>query len=663
MGCCAKKQMDVEEQENGSTGSQDRLEKKYLLDSKVLGSGSYAKVYRARENKTGKVVAVKRIDKAHSRRELLDAEIMIMQRFSRHKNIVGLFGVYETEEEVQLVIEFMAGGELFDALDSNGPYTEECAARHLRDIASALEYLHGNRVAHRDLKPENLLLSSKPPGVSTLKLSDFGLAAILQEKELFSMACGTWAYCAPEVLRVKNQKTGAYDWRCDLWSVGVLLFVILAAYHPFDVDGTNTDKMMQELIAKGEWDFEDVAWDEVSDSAKDLIKALLEPDVDKRLSATQVLQHNWTSSLCKYGSLSLKINSDLKCYSLRMKQKALKAVMNEVKAVKRIEHLTIIHKIEDQKHRRAQELWLLVKEAIKNRRLWQDSNYPKSAALKLTHNRFLRLQNSPDIADVYRQERIARVFKHLDRDENGWLTRKELYPFAQHTDLARDETEWKEEFRKLCKECGWDKKLGINLATFQLVVSTKEFYFYCSNTMLRHLLKQLEGGAERGASVGRLAIDVDDGESADSSPIVRLRSEPAVTRTKTGKSSSSKKTTTTTSVKHTKSRQSRPKKVDPNGRTLKPNSPLDTGGNSPSHRDRASGGNSSILPAHRLSKGSQESAGMSMSAALVGNRLDPVAKSREPSPGRHDPQASPRGGSTNSSKRPTQSASRAKKKH
>eukprot|EP00427_Karlodinium_veneficum_P054155 CAMPEP_0169416506 /NCGR_PEP_ID=MMETSP1017-20121227/63159_1 /TAXON_ID=342587 /ORGANISM="Karlodinium micrum, Strain CCMP2283" /LENGTH=164 /DNA_ID=CAMNT_0009524459 /DNA_START=33 /DNA_END=523 /DNA_ORIENTATION=+ len=164
MGCCAKKQMDVEEQENGSTGSQDRLEKN---DSKVLGSGSYAKVYRARENKTGKVVAVKRIDKAHSRRELLDAEIMIMQRFSRHKNIVGLFGVYETEEEVQLVIEFMAGGELFDALDSNGPYTEECAARHLRDIASALEYLHGNRVAHRDLKPENLLLSSKPPGVST----------------------------------------------------------------------------------------------------------------------------------------------------------------------------------------------------------------------------------------------------------------------------------------------------------------------------------------------------------------------------------------------------------------------------------------------------------------------------------------------------------------
>jgi len=338
-------------------------------------------------------------------------------------------------------------------------------------------------------------------------------------------------------------------------------------------------------------------------------------------------------------------------------------------AVKRIEHLTTLHKIEDQKHRRAQELWLLVKEAIKNRRLWQDSNYPKSAALKLTHNRFLRLQNSPDIADVYRQERIARVFKHLDRDENGWLTRKELYPFAQHTNLARDETEWKEEFRKLCKECGWDKKLGINLATFQLVVSTKEFYFYCSNTMLRHLLKQLQGAAERGASVGRLAIDVDDGESADSSPFVRVSSEPlgsmsaTMTRTKTGKSSSSKKTTTTTSVKHTKSR---PKKVDANGRSLKPNSPLDTGGNSPSHRDRASGGNSARTASHRLSKGSQESsksAGMSMSAALVGNRLDPVAKSREPSPGKLSPQASPRGGSTNSSKRSTPSASRPKKKH
>jgi len=278
------------------------MEKKYIIDDDVLGQGTFATVYKARNRVTRQEVAVKIIDKANSRRDLLNTEIWILQNFGNHPNIVNLYDMYETEDEVLLVIEIMMGGELFDLLDENGPYGEADAAKYLRSIAAGLAYLHEGGVAHRDLKPENLLLTSKgPEGV--LKISDFGLAKILIDEDIMKVACGTWIYCAPEVLLLKQNKVGVYDIKCDVFSVGCILFIMMGGYHPFDFDGNDDEELMQECILSDTWDFEDPAWNNVSIRARDLMEEMLKFDPRERLTAQQVLDHSWTQGKMPHGNL------------------------------------------------------------------------------------------------------------------------------------------------------------------------------------------------------------------------------------------------------------------------------------------------------------------------------------------------------------------------
>mmetsp|Transcript_62561 Transcript_62561/g.97353 ORF Transcript_62561/g.97353 Transcript_62561/m.97353 type:complete len:719 (-) Transcript_62561:28-2184(-) len=484
-----------------------QLEKMYKLDSNLLGSGSYAKVYRAKEIKTGKIVAVKRINKAKSKREYLDVEITIMRRFGNHKHIVSLFACYETESEVQLVIEYMSGGELFDVLNENGPYGEADAAKHVKAIGSALSFLHGNNVAHRDLKPENLLLTSKPPApLGVLKISDFGLAKVLKDNELMHKACGTWAYCAPEVLRIKTEGAGNYDVRCDMFSVGVLLFIILAGYHPFDVDGRNTEQRMQDLIIKGDWDFNDEAWDEVCQDAKDLITALLEPNPARRITANQLLRHSWTAGISPYGSLSWKINSEISEYRVRMKHKALKAGLISTQAMVRLFHGQGKHvngvcndeaKIDEDRRSEARRHWQVVRKAHKSGEIVKDP-CRLTSAIKAAHNRFLRFQATPH-EEKHRGERINQLFEALDADRNGWLDEHELFQFAKLMEFPGDKVQWNKEYGKLCVECGWDVEAGIDSATFALLVNTQECNFYHTNVMLDEVLAQLLG-SENGSN-------------------------------------------------------------------------------------------------------------------------------------------------------------------
>ena len=316
----------------------EMLEDKYQLsDTDKLGRGQYATVVKAINRKTKREVAVKRIDKARSKPDHLETEIEVLRRFGHHRNIVELYDVYETASEIQLAMELMLGGELLDALVENGPYDEAAAARHVRDIGSALHFLHSEGIVHRDLKPENLLLTSTARD-GRLKIGDFGLSKILQEDELMSTACGTWAYCAPEVLRIRQERKGTYDSKCDMFSTGAILFVILAGYHPFDPRGGNTDRQMQKLILKGQWDFEDPAWADVSGKAKELVTSLLEPDPKKRLSARDMLLHPWVKGTVLRGKLSQTIDKDLGEFRVQMRRK-LKVGMGAVQAATKMAKL------------------------------------------------------------------------------------------------------------------------------------------------------------------------------------------------------------------------------------------------------------------------------------------------------------------------------------
>jgi len=251
-----------------------------------LGRGAFSTVVRAVNKETKENVAVKIIDKSKASGEheeqRLKTEVAILNKVS-HPNIISLKALYDTDENLYLVMELVTGGELFDKIVEKGQYTEREASIVVKKILDAVQYLHSLHIAHRDLKPENLLLKSGDD--TEVMLSDFGLSKIIGEEQMMRTACGTPYYVAPEVLAA----TG-YDKEVDLWSVGVITYLLLCGFPPFYGDGLPE---VFEQIMKAEYDFPEPYWDDISSEAKDLINHLLVVDPAKRLTADQALQHPW----------------------------------------------------------------------------------------------------------------------------------------------------------------------------------------------------------------------------------------------------------------------------------------------------------------------------------------------------------------------------------
>lgn len=250
---------------------------------RLLGQGTFAKVYYGKNLISNESVAIKVINKDHIKREGLmeqiKREISIM-RLVRHPNIVELEEVMATKGKIYFVMEYVKGGELF-AKVAKGKLKEDLARKYFQQLVSAVDFCHSRGVSHRDLKPENLLLDDN----KDLKVSDFGLSALpeqLWNDGLLHTRCGTPAYVAPEVLRKKG-----YDGaKADIWSCGVILFVLLAGYLPFQAE--NVMKMYRKVF-KAEYDFPQ--W--FSTDAKRLISELLVSDPEKRISIPEIMQNPW----------------------------------------------------------------------------------------------------------------------------------------------------------------------------------------------------------------------------------------------------------------------------------------------------------------------------------------------------------------------------------
>ncbi|XP_014629544.1 CBL-interacting serine/threonine-protein kinase 9 isoform X2 [Glycine max] len=201
---------------------------KYEL-GKTIGEGSFAKVKFARNVQNGNYVAIKILDRKHVLRlnmmEQLMKEISTMKLIN-HPNVVRILEVLASKTKIYIVLEFVDGGELFDKIAANGRLKEDEARNYFQQLINAVDYCHSRGVYHRDLKPENLLDSN-----GVLKVSDFGLSTYSQkEDELLHTACGTPNYVAPEVLNDR----GYVGSTSDIWSCGVILFVLMAGYLPFD---------------------------------------------------------------------------------------------------------------------------------------------------------------------------------------------------------------------------------------------------------------------------------------------------------------------------------------------------------------------------------------------------------------------------------------------
>jgi len=263
-----------------------------LAKKKEIGRGHYAVVYKGIHLKSKMEVAVKDIDIRKTGDETrLQTEVDIMKQVGPHKNIVHLYDVFKLRGKLRLVMEFMEGGELFEKL-ADAPYSTHDAAQVTANLASALQFLHDRNIVHRDLKPENLLLVRKDRPTA-VKLADFGLAKILAENSngMMFTVCGTWAYCAPEVK--ENHSVKGYSKAVDVWSLGVITYIVLSGYHPFDPDGMTKDKELEHRIKHAKFDFDDDAWNHVEPVAIDFVRRCLRASPEDRMTIQECLLHKW----------------------------------------------------------------------------------------------------------------------------------------------------------------------------------------------------------------------------------------------------------------------------------------------------------------------------------------------------------------------------------
>uniref|UniRef100_A0A4W4F301 Serine/threonine-protein kinase DCLK2 n=1 Tax=Electrophorus electricus TaxID=8005 RepID=A0A4W4F301_ELEEL len=255
---------------------------------RTIGDGNFAVVRECVERSSSREYALKVINKAKCRgkEHMIQNEVSILRKV-KHPNIVLLIEEMDTLHELYLVMELVKGGDLFDAITSTNEYTERDASGMLFNLASAIKYLHGLNIVHRDIKPENLLVYEHQDGSRSLKLGDFGLATVVSGP-LYTV-CGTPTYVAPEMIT-----EAGYGLQVDIWAAGVITYILLCGFPPFR-GSANDQEVLFDQILTGQLDFPLPYWENVSDTAKELITCMLQVEVNQRYTALQVLEHPWVN--------------------------------------------------------------------------------------------------------------------------------------------------------------------------------------------------------------------------------------------------------------------------------------------------------------------------------------------------------------------------------
>ncbi|GAX20770.1 calcium/calmodulin-dependent protein kinase I [Fistulifera solaris] len=296
--------------------------KQYRL-GKELGSGAFSTVKEGFHKETKEAYAVKIVTKSKLTYEdeaALKDEISVLKELN-HPNIIRLYDVFEEKDYYFLVTEKMMGGELFDRIVQKSYYNEKEARDTALVLFQAISFCHQKKIAHRDLKPENLLLTSTDSD-SNIKIADFGFAKKCPKPNSLTTQCGTPGYVAPEIL-----EGTPYDMQADMWSLGVIVYIILGGYPPF------MEQNQRELfrkIRKGQYQFHVEYWGQVSEDAKDLIRSLLVVKPSARYTATHALSNKWITgdaNSLKEHDLADNLKK-LKAFNAKRKMKAaVKAVM------------------------------------------------------------------------------------------------------------------------------------------------------------------------------------------------------------------------------------------------------------------------------------------------------------------------------------------------
>ena len=413
----------------------------YYEFKKKLGKGGHGKVFEIINRITKEKRACKQIKKSKIKnKEQFEREINILMK-ADHINIIKLYEVYEDENYLNLIMEECKGGSLFDKLvqniKNNLNYTEHEISIIFSQIMSVILYCHSNNICHRDLKPENILFSNEGESLydNPIKVIDFDLSSIFSKKKMETQV-GTAYYIAPEVLK------GKYNESCDIWSAGVILYILLSGEPPFY--GQNNNEIYKKIIEM-KFDFPEDKWSNISKSAKDLIKKMIAPE-EKRINAHEVLEHKW-----------FKHNEEKSNETLNLSFKSLKNFVNSNDLKKltltfiasrlnnnEINNLNKIFKAFDKENNGSISLLELKNGLIEFKKkmnvdeiinIFDSIDCNKNG--KIDYSEFIAATIDKKI--YLDEEKLFEAFNTFDKDKNGKISKDDFEKILKDDDLLNDE--------------------------------------------------------------------------------------------------------------------------------------------------------------------------------------------------------------------------------
>jgi len=440
------------------------LRQVYSVSRTSLGEGGFGMVSKATHKVSKMRHAVKFLPKERTDAKDFGNELLICASMD-HPNIVKVYDIFEDQRAYYLVMELCAGGELFQMLCDCMRFSEAQAATIMRQVLGGVRYMHAQGVCHRDLKPENFLLHDKVPIEQCIvKIIDFGLSCKFTPGQPMTERQGTLYYIAPEVL------SGSYDQACDIWSCGVIMYILLSGYPPF---GGNTDEEVIASVRSGNFQFHKEFWSEISEDAKDLIKWQLQFKPKHRCSAKQAMDHIWikdqapkaTDQPLQAGQLT---SMRAFCGQNKLKKAALQVIARELQEdqIQQLKDMFVSLDTNGDGKVTFQELRqgiskLDVPELPANlHEVMQEMDVDGSGSIDYTEFLAAALDNRH-----YEEEKVCwAAFHNFDRDNSGTISRAELAQVLQSGEV--EAMMGTDSVAKILTECDADNDGQIDFEEF-----------------------------------------------------------------------------------------------------------------------------------------------------------------------------------------------------
>ncbi|EAR83086.2 calmodulin-domain kinase (macronuclear) [Tetrahymena thermophila SB210] len=403
------------------------ISSEYKFANVILGEGAFGVVRLVEQRQTGLRRAMKSIKKSNiikEEEEKMFAEVNILSTLT-HPNIIQLFELYQDEQNYYLITEYCSGGELFEKIRQMEQFSEREAADYMKQILSAIVYCHSLGIVHRDLKPENLLFDSNKPNAN-LKVIDFGTSRRFDSSKKMTKRLGTPYYIAPEVLQ------RSYDQKCDVWSCGVILYILLCGYPPFN---GRTEEQILKSVAEDDFTFEDTEWSCISKEAKDLISRMLKKNPEERITAQQAYDDVWVQKNASKNPLNTKVLTNLGSFHSKNKLRAsiLTFIATHIVSQQEKEELLKTFKGLDQngdglleKHELVEGYLQVMKDRAQAEefvnKIFDEIDVNSSGKVDCTEFVVAAMQREKLLS----KNKIEKAFKMFDTDGNGFIDRHEL---------------------------------------------------------------------------------------------------------------------------------------------------------------------------------------------------------------------------------------------